>query len=139
MKLKKTIHKCRLLAFKEEKILVLQKAGFKKELSLPGGIQKKKETDFHSLIREVDEEIGVLLKKDELSYFVSRKNITKEKTEVYKHYFVATRPLKKITLLEPEKFKRVLWIPWYQALEYMDKEDCSAVAMYCDQFSKAAN
>jgi len=64
MKVKKIIHKSRLLAFKDEKLLVLEKIGHKKRYTLAGGVQKKRETDFHSLIRETEEEIGVLLYKE---------------------------------------------------------------------------
>ena len=139
MKQKKPIHKSRLLAFKEEKLLVLEKIGLKKQFSLVGGTQKKRETDCHSLIRETEEEIGVQLEKEDLVYFVSRRNITKEKKEVYKHYFVTTKEIKDVQLLEPEKFKRILWIPWYQVLDYLDKEDRSAVTIYCDQYKLEAN
>lgn len=139
MKLKEIIHKSRLLAFKEEKLLIMEKVGFKKQYTLPGGIQKKRETDCHSLLREVEEEIGVFLEKEDLSYFVSRHKVTKDKRKIYKHYFITTKQIKNVELLEPEKFKKISWVPWYQALEYLDKEDRSAVVMYCDQYRQEAN
>ena len=143
MKLSKPIHKSRLLAFKDEKILVLEKVGLKKRYTLAGGVQKKNETDCHSLIREAEEEIGVLFNKNELHYFISRctkiKSKAKDKREVCKHYFVTTKNITSVELLEPEKFKNILWVPWYQALEYLDKEDRSAVTIYCDEYRQEAN
>lgn len=68
------IDKSRLIAIKNDKILVLEKIGEKKKFSLAGGVKKKKETDIKSLIRETFEEIGLRLKKKELTYFLSRKN-----------------------------------------------------------------
>ena len=139
MKTLKPIHKSRLIAFKEDCILVLEKVGVKKRYSLAGGVQKKRESDYKSLIRETREEIGVTLKKKDLTYFISRKNITKEKVVVFKHYFITTKPIVNIEVLEPEKFKKVGWVPWHEALEYLDKEDRSAVALYCDQCMQKAN
>ena len=70
----KKIDKSRLIAIKNDQILVLEKIGNKKKYSLAGGVKKKKETDNQSLIRETFEEIGLQLKKKELTYFLSRKN-----------------------------------------------------------------
>ncbi len=135
----KPIHKSRLIAFKEDHILVLEKIGVKKKYTLAGGVQKKNESDDTSLIRETREEIGVTLKKKHLTYFISIKNITKDKRVVFKNYFITTRSIVDIKVLEPEKFKKALWVPWQQALEFLDKEDRSAVVLYCDQFRQEAN
>ena len=133
------VDKSRLIAIKKNKILVLEKIGEKKKYSLAGGVKKKKETDSQSLIRETFEEIGLKLKKKDLTYFLSRKNINKEKQEIYKHYFITIKPVKNIEVLELHKFKKALWIPWYDALEYLDKDDRSAVTLYFDQFRKQIN
>ena len=133
------IDKSRLIAIKNDKILVLEKIGEKKKYSLAGGVKKKKETDIQSLIRETFEEIGLRLKKKELTYFLSRKSASKQKQEIYKHYFITIKPVKNIEVLEINKFKKVLWIPWYDALEYLDKDDRSAITLYFDQFRKQVN
>ncbi|NMH86035.1 NUDIX hydrolase [Flavivirga algicola] len=133
------IDKSRLIAVKKDKILVLEKIGVKKKYSLAGGVKKKNETDYQSLIRETFEEIGLKLKKKDLTYFLSRKNTNKERQEIYKHYFIIIKPLKNIEVLELHKFKKVLWIPWYDALEYLDKDDRSAITLYFDQFRKQIN
>lgn len=139
MKLKKPIHKSRLLAFKDEKLLVMEKVGFRRKYTLPGGTRKERETDCTSLIREVQEEIGVLLENKDLTYFISRKRKPNHSPEIYKHYFITTKKVKGAQLLEPEKFKNIVWIPWYQTLAYLDNEDRSAVVVYCDLFRQEAN
>ncbi|MBT4779582.1 MAG: NUDIX domain-containing protein [Polaribacter sp.] len=133
------VDKSRLIAIKNDKILVLKKIGEKKIFSLAGGVKKKKETDIKSLIRETFEEIGLRLKKKELTYFLSRKNNNTKKKEIYKHYFITNTSIKNIEVLEPHKFKKVLWVPWYDALEYLDKDDRSAITLYFDQFRKQVN
>ena len=133
------IDKSRLIAIKNDKILVLEKIGEKKKFSLAGGVKKKKETDIKSLIRETFEEIGLRLKKKELTYFLSRKNNNTKKKEIYKHYFITNTSIKNIEVLEPHKFKKVLWVSWYDALEYLDKDDRSAITLYFDQFRKHVN
>jgi len=133
------IDKSRLIATRNDEILVLEKIGEKKKYSLAGGVKKKKETDIQSLIREAFEEIGLKLKKKDLTYFLSRKSASKQKQEIYKHYFITIKPVKNIEVLEINKFKKVLWIPWYDALEYLDKDDRSAITLYFDQFRKQVN
>ncbi|AOR29649.1 hypothetical protein FORMB_26330 [Formosa sp. Hel1_33_131] len=133
------VDKSRLIAIKNDKILVLEKIGEKKKFSLAGGVKKKKETDIKSLIRETFEEIGLRLKKKELTYFLSRKNNNTKKKEIYKHYFITNTSIKNIEVLEPHKFKKVQWVPWYDALEYLDKDDRSAITLYFDQFRKQVN
>lgn len=139
MKLKKTIHKSRLLAFKDNMILVLEKVGSNKQYTLAGGVKKKKETDFECLIREVEEEIGVLLNKEELQYFISKQAKSKDNKELHKHYFITTKNISSVTLSEIEKFKSILWVPWEQAVKYLDKEDRSAVIIYSEQYKQEAN
>lgn len=140
MKALKKIDKSRLIAIKGDKILVLDKIGLPKKYSLAGGIKKKNETDFQSLIRETFEEIGVLLKKKHLKYFISRKAVKKEGQEVYKHYFITPKKIKKeVIVQETHKFNKALWVPWYYALEYLDKEDSKAVTLYFEQFNQKVN
>ncbi|MFT5436267.1 MAG: 8-oxo-dGTP diphosphatase [Ulvibacter sp.] len=128
------IDKSRLIAVKKDKILVLEKIGGKKRYSLAGGIKKKKETDCQSLIRETFEEIGVTLKEQDLTYFLSRKNINKENQEIYKHYFITIKSIQKeIEVLELHKFKKALWIHWHDTLEHLDKDDRRSIALYFNQ------
>lgn len=132
----KTLDKSRLIAFNGNKLLVLEKVGVKKKYSLAGGISKKHETDYDSLIRETLEEIGVQLRKKDVTYFISRKSINKEKREVCKHYFLTNLIVKEIKVLEHHKFKKALWVNWYDALDYLDKEDRFVVKLCFGQFEK---
>ncbi len=131
--------KSRLLAFNNDKLLVLEKVGKKRKYSLAGGIKKKKETDYESLIRETSEEIGVQLKKEELTYFISRKGSNKDNVEIMKHYFVSTLMIDDIKILEDHKFKAASWVYWYDALDYLDKDDRFVVKLYFGQFNKKVN
>ncbi|TYA74919.1 NUDIX domain-containing protein [Seonamhaeicola marinus] len=139
MKVKNTISKSRLLAFKTDKLLVLEKIGDKKKYSLAGGIKKKKESDLDSLIRETSEEINVHLNKEDLTYFITRKRVNKDKVEVSKHYFVTSLKLDEIKILEDHKFKSASWVYWYDALDYLDKDDRFVVELYFGQFNKKVN
>lgn len=134
-----SINKSRLLAFRGENLLVLEKVGSKKKYTLPGGIQKRNETDLSALIRESIEEIGIKFKKKELTYFITKKNVTKEKIEVFKHYFITSKVIEGEKLREPEKFVRISWVPWYDTLDFLDKEDRSTVLIYCDTYRKETN
>jgi ADP-ribose pyrophosphatase YjhB (NUDIX family) len=107
MKTIKKIDKSRLIALKGEKILVLEKRGLKRQYTLAGGIRKKKETDKGSLIRETSEEIGQLLNKRDLSYFISRKTTNKAEKEIYKHYFITTKNIENIEVQEPHKLVKL--------------------------------
>lgn len=132
----KKIDKSRLIAINKENILVLEKIEGKSKYSLAGGVKKKKETDIQSLIRETYEEIGVQLFKKNVSYFVSKKQVTKQKQEIYKHYFVANLNIENVQVFEIHKFKDAKWVPWYEALEFLDKQDKQVVALYFGQQTK---
>lgn len=132
----KKIDKSRLIAINKENILVLEKIEGKSKYSLAGGIKKKKETDIQSLIRETYEEIGIQLLKKNVSYFVSKKQVTKQKQEIYKHYFVTGLSIENIQVAEIHKFKSAHWVPWYEALEFLDKQDKQVVALYFGQHTK---
>lgn len=135
MKKLKKIEKSRLIAIQGDKILVLEKVGAKKKYSLAGGVRKKKETSINSLLRETYEEIGAQLNIEDVTYFLSKKDIrNKYRQEISKHYYITKKAIKSIQNLEPHKFKNVLWMFWYDALEYLDKEDRTAVILYFDQY-----
>lgn len=123
--------KTRLISIRGNEILVLQKNTAKKRYTLAGGVKKKKETHIEALIREAKEEIGANLKSEDLVYLCSL-YVKKEQEEndFKKHYFVHSREIKKVKNKEPEKFKKVRWILWNKALEYLDKLDRNAVEFY---------
>jgi ADP-ribose pyrophosphatase YjhB (NUDIX family) len=125
----KIINKTRLLAVNQGRILVMQKKTDQLLYTLPGGIKKKKERLVKSLKRETKEEIGLKVKIKKLS-FLSTQSVQKELQLLVKHYFVFKTKTNDFRVLEPEKFVKVLWIPWREAFPFLDKEDKKAVKMY---------
>lgn len=123
------INKTRLLAVNQGKLLVMQKRTDQLLYTLPGGIKKKKERLVESLKRETKEEIGLKVKIKKLS-FLSTHSVQNELQLLVKHYFVFKTKTNDFHVLEPEKFVKVLWIPWREAFPFLDKEDKKAVKMY---------
>ncbi len=123
------INKTRLLAVNQGCLLVMEKRADQLLYTLPGGIKKKKERLVESLKRETKEEIGLKLKVKKLS-FLSTQSVQKELQLLVKHYFVFKTKSSDFRILEPEKFVKVLWIPWREAFPFLDKEDKKAVKMY---------
>lgn len=130
------IDNSRLIAVNKDKVLVLKKISKQKKYSLAGGVKKKKETNYQSLTRETFEEIGVDLTKSEISYFLCINHDKKNNTTVSRHYFITKSPIVRFKILEPHKFKEVLWVDWVNALEYLDKYYRSAITSY---FKQATN
>ncbi len=123
------INKTRLLAVNQGCLLVMEKRADQLLYTLPGGIKKKKERLVESLKRETKEEIGLKVKVKKLS-FLSTQSVQKELQLLVKHYFVFKTKSSDFRILEPEKFVKVLWIPWREAFPFLDKEDKKAVKMY---------
>lgn len=82
----KEIHKTCLLAVSGRQLLVIEKIGRKKRFTLPGGIQKKKETIVESLERETVEEIGLKLNAQDAIHMST--SSLKAKGLTTKHYFL---------------------------------------------------
>ena len=125
----KTIHKTRLLAVNGDKLLVIEKIGDTKECTLPGGVKKRKESLEESLVRETEEEIGLLINPNKLSQIISNV-VTKTDHIIIKHHFLITLKTDEFKVLETEKFKDVYWIYWEDALIYLDREDKKATKKY---------
>ncbi|EDP96199.1 NUDIX hydrolase [Kordia algicida OT-1] len=125
----KTIQKTRLLAVNGDQLLVIEKVGTEKRLTLSGGVKKRKESLEGSLIRETREEIGLYVRKNSLTHVVS-KVTAKAGITIVKHHFVTTIKTNLFNIIETEKFKDVYWCYWENALPYLDKEDKNAVKTY---------
>lgn len=123
------INKTRLLVVNRGRLLVMEKRADELLYTFPGGIKKKKELLIESLKRETKEEIGLKVKIKKLS-FLSTQSVQKEVQLIVKHYFVFKTKTNDFRILEPEKFVKVLWIPWNEALPFLDKEDKKAVKIY---------
>ncbi|WP_430409957.1 NUDIX hydrolase [Kordia sp.] len=125
----KTIHKTRLLAVNADQLLVIEKVGILKKLTLSGGVKKRNESLEGSLKRETLEEIGLLIDVHKLSHVLSN-GVTKNSITIIKHHFVPTLKTNICKVIETEKFKDVYWTYWENALPYLDKEDKKAVKKY---------
>lgn len=131
----KIVHKSRLLAVNKDQLLVVEKVGFVKKLTLPGGVKKRSETLENSLIREAFEEVGLLVNYNQLTHLISYAQVKTENI-VVKHHFTAQLKTNLFQVKETEKFKDVYWLHWTKALPYLDKEDKRAVKKY---FKKISN
>jgi 8-oxo-dGTP diphosphatase len=129
MKKIKVINKTRLLAIKDNSILVMEKVGTPIKLCFPGGIAKKKETLKESLVRETKEEIGFKININDLKFFKS-KSKTIDNTIVVKHFYKLKTNSDAFKVIEIEKFKAVYWIKWKDAIQYLDKEDRKVTKEY---------
>ncbi|NAS32189.1 NUDIX domain-containing protein [Flavobacteriaceae bacterium R38] len=128
--LRKKILKSRLLATRENKILVLQKVGDKIKYTLPGGIKKKTESSKKALVREVEEEIGVKIARIDLKY-ISSGVFVKEGITTIKSYYSLKKPIQDTpVVLELDKFSAVLWLSWKKAIKKMDLSDKLAIKQY---------
>ncbi|MCC6724323.1 MAG: NUDIX domain-containing protein [Saprospiraceae bacterium] len=102
--------KVRLILYNKGKILLLQQ---KKRLggnfTLVGGTIESTEYATQSLIREAEEEAGLLLKPEDLQLVHVLHKRTKNKGHRITLYFKATKWNGEIKTGEPNKFKDVVW------------------------------
>lgn len=131
----KIIHKTRLLAVNNNRLLVIEKVGVIKKLTLPGGVKKCSESLEKSLIREAFEEVGLLVDLFRLTHLVSSVK-SKDKATIIKHHFVTRLTNNLFQVRETEKFKDVYWLYWEDALPFLDREDKKAVKRYFKKSSK---
>lgn len=127
MKTKQLISKVRLIIIKGDYVLFLKKQN--NTFSLPGGVVKPKETNRTALKREVKEEIGVNIDKNEAFYLDYRLK-AKNKSLIYKTYYLLNKNSLEPKNMEPHKFKNVKWVLWYSVLEQLDPEDKSMVLQH---------
>ncbi len=124
----KGIHKTRLMALNGKKLLVIEKIGYKKRLTLPGGIKKKNETLQESLVRETQEEIGLKIKGRKKMQLLSSTKL--QKGNLTKHHFMLFTKTNNFKVCETQKFKQVYWLHWKKAIDFLDREDRQAVKKY---------
>lgn len=119
---KKKRQKSGLLIVNDANILVFKKIGVKKRYVLAGGFLKNKETPENALIREVEEETGIVLNPQEFHYIASHTSF-KDKEILTKHYFVLPSLIHKFENKETHKFQALEWVNWKQAIPYMNYSD----------------
>ncbi|WP_299607354.1 NUDIX hydrolase [uncultured Aquimarina sp.] len=123
MKIKKHRQKSRLIVYQGDELLVFQKISNRLEYGLIGGFLKKGETPEKGLIRETYEETGVQLSEQDMDYYDSLTLDWGENQKLSKHYFVCKNANKSFSLSEPDKFAKITWIYWKDALKYFGKSD----------------
>ncbi len=127
MKIKNHKHKSKLLIVEDTSILVLQKKEEKKRFVLAGGFLKKRESPEEGLIREVYEETGVRLIKNNFKYYASNTVIDSEKRALTRHYFLLTENGQKFENREPNKFKSLKWVKWTKAIKFINPADKNTI------------
>lgn len=131
----KKVVKSRLVATHKDKVLVLKKVDKPLRYTLPGGVKKKKETEEETLIREVGEEVKLKLSAGQFQFYLSHKKKGKEGA-VVKNYYLVHLEAKPIKVKEKHKFAAASWMPWKEALPFMDKSDRMAVRSYFKSFKR---
>lgn len=102
--------KVRLILYNKGKILLLrQKKSLGGNYTLVGGTIENTEYALSALIREAEEEAGLLLKAEDLQLAHVLHKLTKSKGHRMTLYFKATVWDGKIKTGEPNKFKDVSW------------------------------
>lgn len=119
---KKERQKSGLLIVNDTNVLVFQKIGAKKRYVLAGGFLKKNETPENALIREVEEETGIVLNPQEFHYIASHTSL-KNREIITKHYFVLPSLIHKFENKETHKFQALEWVDWKQAIPFMNFSD----------------
>ena len=123
VKVRKHMEKSRLVIVRANEILVLQKLGDKKRYGLPGGFLEKGETPEQALVREVFEETAVSLEEGDVNYHASITLDVNEKECLTKHYYFYNDMGKPFKLMEPHKFKDVVWVHWQKVVKQLGKTD----------------
>lgn len=131
---KKERQKSGLLIVNDNNILVFQKISLKKRYVLAGGFLKKNETPENALIREVEEETGIVLNPLEFHYIASHTSF-KNKLTTTKHYFVLPSLIHKFENKEIHKFQTLEWVDWKQALPYMNYSDKMLIERFYTNFN----
>ena len=71
--------------------MVLKKVGEPLKYTLPGGIKKRKETEVGALLRETQEEIDLLLTKEQVQFYLSRIKRTKGEAVNKNYYYTSLK------------------------------------------------
>jgi ADP-ribose pyrophosphatase YjhB (NUDIX family) len=105
----KVVVKARLVLINEGKVLLLAQTSLNGgKFTLVGGTVEEKEYTKASLIREVYEEIDVIIQADdmELIHVLHKKKGAENRLTFY---FTSKRWLGSIQVMEPDKFRGVAW------------------------------
>ncbi|WP_025740851.1 NUDIX hydrolase [Aquimarina pacifica] len=127
MRIKKHKEKSRLIVYQGDELLVLQKHTAELEYGLIGGFLEQGESPETALMREAYEEVAIQLSEQDLEYQCSITIELKNKHKLSKHYFVCKDANKSFSLNEPDKFRKIEWVYWKDAIKFLGKSDRKVV------------
>ena len=125
--------KTKIIIYKNDKILVLEKNAPKKRYVLPGGFLKKKEEPVICLLREVMEETNVLLNTKHIKVIDTINAINHQNKLLKKHYYNYKCTDEDFLNIEIEKFKAIKWVSYKSAARYTNESDTIVIQHF---FSK---
>ena len=115
--------KTKIIIYKNDKVLVLEKNIIKKRYVLPGGFIKKKEEPVIGLLREVLEETNVLLNTKNIKLIDSIDAVGNNNKLLKKHYYSYKCTNEEFSNIEIEKFKAIKWVSYKSASRYANESD----------------
>lgn len=118
--MKRTVQKAKAIIIQNNKVLMLKKVNKDFKQSLPGGNLKKKETKKEGLIREIYEELGVHVVKNNLQYIIGY-TIHSSIIDASFHYFLLKKPEGNFIVGEPDKFDSLCWMNINDVFTFVDK------------------
>ncbi|WP_299115799.1 NUDIX hydrolase [uncultured Winogradskyella sp.] len=119
--MKKEIIKAKVVIIEKGKVLLLKRIDREKRLSFAGGIVKSNESHKEGLIREIKEELGVKVSKQDLEYIFSFKK-KKAKVKITTRYYRLKTTNKKFKINEPNKFNLLKWFNIKYAISNVTKK-----------------
>lgn len=115
--------KTKIIIYKKDKILVLEKNVPKKRYVLPGGFLKKKEEPIICLLREVMEETNVLLNTKHIKAIDTINAMSIHNKLLKKHYYSYKCTDEDFLNIELDKFKAIKWVSYKSASRYTNESD----------------
>lgn len=97
----------------EGKILLVKRANsgyFDGYYSLPAGHVEVHETPIMALLREMEEELGVVMEEDDVTLATTSYRVIFDKQDRVDFFFFISKFEGEITNLEPEKNEELLWV-----------------------------
>ena len=95
----------RAIILNEINEVLLVKHTYHTEWYLPGGAVKRNETLENAIIREMEEEVGITCKTDELTYFSTYSNIYEHKKDIITVFLIRNYKQNQSSDLEIEEYK----------------------------------
>jgi ADP-ribose pyrophosphatase YjhB (NUDIX family) len=115
--------KTKIIIYKNDEVLFLEKKGRKKRFVLPGGFLKKNEDPIVCLLREVEEETDIHLKLKKIKRIETINGIGKNNKYLKKHYFKYKYENEEYENVETFKFKSIRFKNYKKALKHLNESD----------------